>query len=91
MLNKLIALTEEDPITGNHQTENSISHNLFYPKHDWQQASGDHAIMADPLFVAANNGDFHLQPTSPDIDAGTDWSIDYNETAPDIGAYEFEQ
>jgi len=91
IVNNIIALTEEDPITGDHQSENSISHNLFYPKYDWQETAGDDAIVADPLFVDAENGRFQLQPTSPAIDTGINWGVDYIGAAPDIGAFEFEQ
>jgi hypothetical protein len=34
--------------------------------------SGAHNIDADPMFVDAANNDYHLQPESPCIDAGTD-------------------
>lgn len=64
---------------------------------DWKtQTSGDaNSIEAAPLFVSAT--DFHLQPGSPAIDAGTDVGLtsDYegrpvpNGSAPDIGAYEY--
>jgi len=53
-------------------------------------------INADPLFVSTSAPDFHLQPTSPCIDAGTYMGLtqDYAGnpvplgSAPDIGAYE---
>ncbi len=40
-------------------------------------------IDADPLFVDAGSGDYHLAPGSPCIDAGLN-------TAPDLPAYDFE-
>ena len=37
----------------------------------WQQAGGDvHSIIADPLFVDAENGDFCLRPDSPALKLG---------------------
>ncbi len=45
--------------------------------------SGDGNINADPLFVDADNGDFHLTADSPCIDAGTN-------TAPDLPTLDFE-
>ncbi len=58
---------------------------------------GEHATSGDPLFVDPANGDFHLQPGSPCINAGTDVGIEMDAEgtaiphgeAPDIGAYEF--
>jgi len=55
------------------------------------------SIVADPLFVDPDNGDFRLQADSPAIDAGVDVGLlkdfDGNPipygSAPDIGAYEY--
>ncbi|SVD73788.1 uncharacterized protein METZ01_LOCUS426642, partial [marine metagenome] len=60
--------------------------------------TGNGNIVDDPLFTDANNGDYTLQEGSPCIDAGTadlngdgtDDITDYNDLAPDMGAYEFE-
>ena len=59
---------------------------------------GNGNIVDDPLFTDANNGDYTLQEGSPCIDAGTadlngdgiDDITDYNDLAPDMGAYEFQ-
>ena len=53
------------------------------------------AVVTDPLFVDETNHDYHLQSTSPAINAGTDVSLttDYDGNPisgqPDIGAYEY--
>lgn len=53
-------------------------------------ATGD--ISYDPLFVNAANRDFHLQPSSPCIDAGDPLSAkDPDSTRADIGAFYFHQ
>jgi hypothetical protein len=44
-------------------------------------------LKADPFFISST--DFHLQPTSPAIDAGINVGLPYNGTAPDIGVYEY--
>ncbi len=37
----------------------------------WQQAGGDvHSIVADPMFVDAEHGDFRLKPDSPALKQG---------------------
>ncbi len=41
---------------------------------------------ADPLFVSPT--DYHLQPGSPAINAGTDVGLPFQGSAPDIGAFE---
>jgi len=44
---------------------------------------GEHDISADPLFVNAQDGDYHLRPDSPCIDMGTN-------DAPDLPSTDFE-
>ena len=49
-------------------------------------------IDTDPLFVAPDSGDFHLQQGSPCIDAGDpDSSYDPDGTIADMGAYYYHQ
>jgi hypothetical protein len=43
----------------------------------------------DPLFINIGAADFHLQETSPCINAGTDVGLSYNGSAPDLGCYEY--
>ena len=53
---------------------------------------GEGNIDADPLFVAPDSGDFHLQSNSPCIDAGDPESpLDPDGTISDMGAYYFHQ
>jgi PKD repeat protein len=55
-----------------------------------------HSKVVDPMFVNAAGGNFHLQPLSPAIDAGTPVGLTQDKDgttipqgfAPDIGAYE---
>ena len=63
---------------------------------DWRTQSGGDAnsIASDPLMIDPANGDFHLNPHSPCVNAGTSVSLteDYEglkiRHAPDIGAHE---
>ncbi|MCF7911714.1 MAG: T9SS type A sorting domain-containing protein [Candidatus Cloacimonetes bacterium] len=60
-----------------------------------------HNIDADPLFMDIINGDYHLESSSPCVDAGTDYFIYEDEVLvdlseeqywgsdPDLGAYEY--
>ena len=52
--------------------------------------TGTGNIDEDPLFVNPGNGDYHLQPTSPCIDAGDPASpLDIDGTVVEMGAYYF--
>jgi peptidoglycan hydrolase-like protein with peptidoglycan-binding domain len=44
-------------------------------------------LKVDPLFISST--DFHLQPSSPAINIGTNVGLPYNGSAPDIGVYEY--
>jgi len=53
---------------------------------------GEHDISADPLFVNAGAGDYHLTENSPCIDAGDPESpLDPDGTIADIGAFYYDQ
>ena len=58
--------------------------------------TGTGNISLDPQFVDAASGDFHLQATSPCVNAGTaagapatDLDANLRDTTPDMGAYEY--
>jgi parallel beta-helix repeat protein len=58
--------------TGNEIYLDNSSINVTYSDVDQDGDSGSNGnIRQDPLFVDPENGDFHLQPDSPCIDAGT--------------------
>jgi hypothetical protein len=50
---------------------------------------GEGNLSVDPLFVDVENGDFHLLPDSPLIDAGIQLGTAYCGDAPDIGVFEY--
>ncbi|MFQ5539429.1 MAG: nitrous oxide reductase family maturation protein NosD, partial [Candidatus Binatia bacterium] len=52
---------------------------------------GDNFVVADPMFVDASGGDYHLTMESPCIDTGNPLYIDPDGTRSDIGAFYFEQ
>ncbi|MCD4739693.1 right-handed parallel beta-helix repeat-containing protein, partial [archaeon] len=71
-----------------------IDHNVIQ---GYTQVTGEDAIIADPLFVDADAGDFHLQENSPAIDNGSSIyapNVDFDGvgrpqgTTYDIGAFE---
>ncbi len=60
--------------------------NIIMPEYN---TTGANNINVSSLFVDADNGNFHLQQTSPCIDAGTDIGLAYFGDAPDMGCFEF--
>ncbi|MCK6579511.1 MAG: right-handed parallel beta-helix repeat-containing protein [Anaerolineae bacterium] len=87
--NNIIALTEDDIITGNAARVSDISHNLYHLRFDWQTSVGTDFLVGDPLFVNMLAGDFRLLSDSPAVDAGRDIGLPYSGNAPDIGAFEY--
>lgn len=86
--NCIIYGNETDGISGNFDISYSLVEGGFI---------GTGNIDGDPLFVAAWNGDYHLQANSPAIDIGTAFGVPYSDiegmTRPkgaghDMGAYE---
>ena len=51
-------------------------------------ALGKDTVSVDPQFVDLQSRDFHLQPGSPMVDAGTDVGAPFCGAAPDMGAFE---
>ena len=64
----------------------TASNNCWYSCVGSVSGSGD--ITSDPLFVNRAGHDYRLQSSSPCIDAGTDVGLPYQNTAPDMGAFE---
>ncbi len=52
-----------------------ISFNYCDVKEEWITGWGEGNIYADPLFVDAPGGNFHLSPGSPCLDSGTDAGV----------------
>jgi hypothetical protein len=50
---------------------------------------GPHDLHVDPQFVNAGADNFHLQPTSPVIDRGTNVGLPYVGSLPDLGSFEW--
>lgn len=81
----------------------SIKYNLIGYRYvdggifDWGTTDGANAVISDPLFVSADNKDFHLTENSPAIAHGLNQDypeLDYdgtlrNDGAVDIGAFEY--
>lgn len=62
--------------------------NITMPEYN---TTGSNNIDTDPLFVDQANGDFHLQESSPCIDAGIDIGLPFNGLAPDMGCFEYDE
>lgn len=79
-------------ITYDNGPTETISHNLFTRAN---QVRGTQAVIGDPMFLNAAQNNFHLQASSPAIDAGIDVDIaedadgNSRNSLPDIGAFEF--
>jgi hypothetical protein len=91
--NAIVASNVLSAING---TDCMLAHNIITP---FPAAAGSN-IVADPQFLDAANGDYHLMPTSPAVDAAVPSgfalaSPDYDGVArpqgpqPDIGAFEY--
>ncbi|MCD6303800.1 MAG: hypothetical protein J7M21_02420, partial [Planctomycetes bacterium] len=75
------------PDSGSTVTFNTSYTNLFGPETGWGRA-GTGNINADPLFTDAAGHDYHLQPTSPSIDAGDpSFVLDEDGSTTDQGRY----
>ncbi len=66
-----------------------VHHNDFWNiSGNYYPQGGEGNISSDPLFIDPVNGDFHLQPGSPCIDAGDpDSPLDPDGTTADMGAF----
>ena len=89
IFNNILALNDEDAITGNAIANNTISHNLFHFQHDWQEAFGSDYVIGSPDFENLSEGIFSLQSESVAIDTGLATDLPFAGAAPDIGAYEY--
>jgi parallel beta-helix repeat protein len=68
----------------------NIGGNLYsFAQYRSASSQGGHSINQDPLFVDAENNDFHLAPNSPAINAGVDVGLPFTDSAPDMGTFEY--
>lgn len=90
ILNNIIALAEEETITGNRVQEATISNNIYIRSENWHTLFGNGAIDAstEAVFVDAPGGDFQLVLDSLAVDGGIDVGFPFSGSAPDIGAIE---
>jgi uncharacterized repeat protein (TIGR01451 family) len=100
-----IFMKQQQAIVGNAAYSMTLDYNVFWDNEEnyYDAPPGQHDIYANPLLVDPDNGDFHLSPNSPIIDAGatnfvaSDFEgeprpLDGNNdglTLPDIGADEY--
>jgi hypothetical protein len=85
--NNIIAFASDmsDEIVATTYDGLDISNNLFFEAGD---TVGTQSLMDDPLFIDPDGGNFHLQSSSPSIDAGIDVGLPFEGTAPDLGIFE---
>jgi len=65
---------------------NGNSNNLLLSNITVSNLTNDGGIKSNPLFISTT--DFHLQSTSPAIDAGVNVGLPFSGNAPDLGAFE---
>jgi hypothetical protein len=65
-----------------------MDYNCYQNRNGTVTNTDAHSIVADPLFVNVNSADYHLQSSSPCINAGIDLGIPFIGSKPDMGAYE---
>jgi hypothetical protein len=81
-------------IAYNNFWDNRITSYTYY-HYIWRQwitydnEEGFHAVLADPKFVGASSGDYHLTAESPCINTGHPYFLDPDGTRSDIGAFYF--
>jgi parallel beta-helix repeat protein len=79
------------------QWGNGVYKSTYAAWYSAYSAANGNTVESDPLFVSTSTPDFHLQSTSPAINAGTNVAVtsDYEGNhvpfgpAPDVGAYEY--
>jgi hypothetical protein len=81
-------------ISYNEFWDNRITSNSFYhyPSRTTittDNEEGDNTVLADPMFVDASSGDYHLLAESPAINTGNPIYLDPDGTRSDIGAFYF--
>lgn len=78
LTNNVVAFNTGGGIAGTSTTTKMTANDVYgngtdYSNYDPQWANGN--ISLDPQFVDRANGDYHLQPTSPAVDAGMDAAV----------------
>jgi len=75
-VNNIVYAAENYPrvlTVGNDVSGNTMDYNLYWGSNEGD-APGDHALIADPLYMDVVNRDWHISNASPAVDAG--WALD---------------